>query len=218
MEQNRARPQRTLPGMPQTPIVERVVASKFLHGHRRPAPHTRRSQRRRVHEKIDNAISDKHAHHVGDLPPVQHPSYVKGVLEEPSHGEKNKSELIAMARMRQRPIPQENGCAGRRVKRSRTHIDVLLAPNAKQAQQSMLNVRLRREFEPFERTRRSGWRWDCLVASTWHRAHPSVAPRVKLLSIVDVAWNLWMVENEFYISRQDESFFHSFSVHLPRAH
>ena len=109
MEQNRARPQRTLSGMPQAPTTEKMGASKFLHGHRQLAPHTRRSQRRKVHEEIDNAISDKHAHHVGDLPPVQHPSYVKGVLEEPSHGEKNKSELIAMARTRQRLIPKRTG-------------------------------------------------------------------------------------------------------------
>ena len=42
---------------------------------------------------------------------------------------------------------------GGRVKRSRTHIDVLLAANAKQVQQSMLNMRLRREFELFEHTK-----------------------------------------------------------------
>ena len=38
---------------------------------------------------------------------------------------------------------QENRCAGGRVKCSRTHIDALLAANAKQVQQSKLNVRRR---------------------------------------------------------------------------
>ena len=42
--------------------------------------------------------------------------------------------------------------------------------------------------------------------------------RVKLLLIVDVvASNFWLVKNELYISRQDETFFHSFLVYLPRA-
>ena len=69
---------------------------------------------------------------------------------------KNKSELMAMARMCQRSIPR-NGCAGGRVKSSRTHVDVLLAANAKQVHQSTLNVRLGRAFELFEGTRRREW-------------------------------------------------------------
>ena len=101
------------------------------------------------------------------------------------------------------------------MKCSRTHIDALLAANAKQVQQSILNVRLRRAFE---RTRRRQWGWDCPFTSTCHRVHPSLALGAKLLSIVDiVAWDFWVVNNGLHISKRDKAFFHSFFVYLRHA-
>ena len=75
----------------------------------------------------------------------------------------------------------------------------------------MLNVRPRRAFE---HTRSRGG-WDCPFASTWHRAHPLLTVRAKLLTIVDVVvWDFWMVTNGLSISRQDKTYFHSFFVYL----
>ena len=45
------------------------------------------------HEEIDDAVSDEHAHQIGDLPLVQHPSHVQGVLEETSRGEQEKERV-----------------------------------------------------------------------------------------------------------------------------
>ena len=90
-------------------------------------------------------------------------------------------------------------------------------PSARCKRQTSAAKHLGRAFELFLDTRRE-WGWDCLVASTWHRAHPLSALEAKLLSIIDVvAWNLRMVKNELYIFRQDETFFHSFCLHLPHA-
>ena len=40
--------------------------------------HTHRSQ----HEEIDDAVSDEHAHQVGDIPSAQRPSHAQGMLEQ----------------------------------------------------------------------------------------------------------------------------------------
>ena len=95
-------------------------------------------------------------------------------------------------------------------------MDTLFATNAKQVQQSMLNVHSRRVFGLFGHTRGRGWGWDCAFTSTCHGAHLSLAlGAAKLLSIVDVvAWDFWVVKNEVHISRQDKTFFHTFFVYL----
>ena len=70
------------------PIIKKMVTSKFLNGHRQPARNPI-GRKIKTYLKKDDAVSDEHAHQIGDLPLVQYLSHVKGMLEEPepSHGE-----------------------------------------------------------------------------------------------------------------------------------
>ena len=94
--------------MPQTLIIKKMVASKFLNGHRQPVRNTDRTKNN-VHEWIDDAVSGEHARRVGDLPPVQNPSRVKAMSRNRPTASKNKSESMTMVRMCQCAIPKRTG-------------------------------------------------------------------------------------------------------------
>lgn len=63
-------PRRTLFGTPQTLIINKIVASKFLESIDSMATYTYTNRKKDVQKEIDDAVSDQHAHQIADLPRV----------------------------------------------------------------------------------------------------------------------------------------------------
>ena len=73
---NRIGPRRALSGMSRMPITKDGREQVFKRTPSARGQHTPiEPKNENVHEEIDDAVSDEHARQVGDLPPVQHPSY-----------------------------------------------------------------------------------------------------------------------------------------------